>query len=65
MAQQDRQRSRLFTLREPNCDAVRLSPNRLIHFYDRANSWCIGNHAPFWWLLATDCWMKYMPSTPS
>jgi hypothetical protein len=24
-----------------------------------------GSQAPFSWLLATDCWMKYMPSTPS
>ena len=24
-----------------------------------------GSHLPFSLLLATDCWMKYIPSTPS
>ena len=33
--------------------------------YFRANLCFSGSQAPFSWLLRTDCWMKYIPSTPS
>ena len=33
--------------------------------YLRALGCFIGTQAPFCWLLATHCWMKNIPSTPS
>lgn len=33
--------------------------------YRRARPCFSGSQAPFCLLLSTDCWMKYIPSTPS
>ena len=39
--------------------------HRVPYVYRLARLCRSGSQAPFSWLLATHCWMKYIPSTPS
>ena len=45
--------------------ATRLKWRMTRRVYFRARACFNGSHAPPCLLLLTDCWMKYIPSTPS